>query len=136
MRRILRALRPVHRPFEGFLEDVAIKGLHARFKGEYGDDHPSNSQGLFRSMIAEEVLDMITTATYNHSRPAALALPKLRCADASWLRALPELMGEVSAQRTAVSGVIVDGSAVKGGVRLVAADVRTFPGTTAWSPPT
>ena len=88
-------------------------------------------------MIAEEVLDMITTATYTTSRQAHLAMPKPRCAEASWLRALPELTGEVSAQGTAVNGVVIDGFAVKGGVRPVPADVRTtFPGTTAWSPPT
>ena len=80
---------------------------------------------------------MITTASYNTSRQAHIAMPKLRCAEASWLRALPELTGEVSAQGTAVNGaVVIDGAAVKGGVRLVTADVRTFPGTTAWSPPT
>ena len=89
-----------------------------------------------RSKIAEEVLDMITTASYNNSRQAHFAMPKLRCADASWLRALPELMGAVSAQGTAPQGVAVDGVAVKGGIRVATADVRTFPGTTAWSPPT
>ena len=76
-------------------------------------------------MIAEEVLDMITTASSNHSRQADFAMPTLRCADAAWLRALPELKGEVSVQGTAVYGV-----------RITTADVRTFPGTTAWSPPT
>ena len=79
-----------------------------------------------RSKIAEEVLDMITTASYNAGRQAHIAMPKLRCADASWLRALPELTGDVSVQ----------GTAVNGGVRMITADVRTFPGTTAWSPPT
>ena len=69
---------------------------------------------------------MITTASNNTRRPADFALPMHRCADASWLRALPEYMGEVSAQ----------GTSVKGGVRVITADVRTFPGTTAWSPPT
>ena len=77
-------------------------------------------------MITEEVLDMITTASYNLSRPAHFAMPKLRCADASWLRALSPFTGDVSVQ----------GTAVKGGVRAATADVRTFPGTTAWSPPT
>jgi hypothetical protein len=68
---------------------------------------------------------MITTASYNNSRQAHLAMPKLRCADASWLRALPVIKGEVSVQ----------GTAVVSDVRTTA-DVRTFPGTTAWSPPT
>ena len=76
-------------------------------------------------MITEEVLAMITTSSYNKSRQADLAMPTHRCADAAWLRALPEFMGEVS----------VLGTAVKGGVRITTADVRTFPGTTAWSPP-
>jgi hypothetical protein len=82
-------------------------------------------------MITEEVLDMITTASYNLSRPAHFAMPKLRCADASWLRALSPFTGEVSAQGTAVSGF-----APQGDVRVATADVRTIPGTTAWSPPT
>jgi hypothetical protein len=68
---------------------------------------------------------MITTAPYINSRQAHLAMPTLRCADASWLRALSPITGEVSAL----------GTAVKGGVRVSTADVRTFPGTTAWSPP-
>ena len=80
---------------------------------------------------------MITTASYNTSRQAHLAMPTLRCADASWLRALSPFTGEVSVQGTAVNGsAVVTGLAVKGGVRPAAADVRTFPGTTAWSPPT
>ena len=78
-----------------------------------------------RSKIAEEVLDMITTASYNNSRQAHIAMPKLRCADASWLRALSPFKGEVS-----VLGTVVDGD-----VRFTTADVRTLPGTTAWSPP-
>ena len=69
---------------------------------------------------------MITTASYNISRQAPFAMPKLRCADASWLRALSLFTGEVS----------VLGTAVVGDVRFTPADVRTFPGTTAWSPPT
>ena len=69
---------------------------------------------------------MITTASNDKRRQADFAMPTLRCADAAWLRALPELMGEVSVQ----------GTSVKGGVRVRTADVRTFPGTTAWSPPT
>ncbi len=77
-------------------------------------------------MIAEEVLAMITTSSDNQGRQAYLAMPSHGCADASWLRALPELMGEVS----------VLGTAVKGDVRITTADVRTFPGTRAWSPPT
>ena len=77
-------------------------------------------------MIAEEVLAMITKSSYTQGRPAGFAMSAHGCADASWLRALPELMGEVSVQ----------GTAVKGGVRITTADVRTFPGTTAWSPPT
>ena len=68
---------------------------------------------------------MITTASYNNSRQAHFAMPKLRCADASWLRALPASQGEVSVQGTAVTG----------DVRITTADVRTFPGTNAWSPP-
>ena len=79
----------------------------------------------FRTMIAEEVLAMITTSSYNQGRQADFAMPTHGCADASWLRALPVFMGEVS----------VLGTAVKGGVRIPTADVRTFPGTTAWSPP-
>ena len=81
-----------------------------------------------RSKISEEVHDMITTASYNNSRQAHFAMPKLRCADASWLRALSPFTfeGEVS----------VLGTAVAGDVRITTADVRTFPGTTAWSPPT
>lgn len=79
---------------------------------------------------------MITTASYNTSRQAHIAMPKLRCADASWLRALSPFTGEVSVQGIDVNGsAVVTGLAVKGGVRP-AADVRTFPGTTAWSPPT
>ncbi len=77
-------------------------------------------------MIAEEVLAMITTTSYNQGRPADFVMSAHGCADASWLRAHPELMGEVSVQ----------GTAVKGGIRVTTADVRTFPGTTAWSPPT
>jgi len=76
-------------------------------------------------MIAEEVLAMITTASYAKSRQADLAMPTHGCVDASWLRALPEFTGEVSVQ----------GTAVNGGIRITTADVRTFPGTTAWSPP-
>ena len=75
-------------------------------------------------MIAKEVLAMITTSSYTKSRQADFVMPTHGCADATWLRALPVFMGDVSAQ----------GTAVKGGVR-VPADVRTFPGTTAWSPP-
>jgi hypothetical protein len=86
---------------------------------------PSNRTG-FRTMIAKEVLAMITTTSYTKGRQADLAMPTHGCADASWLRALPVFMGEVSVQ----------GTAVKGGVRVATADVRTFPGTTAWSPPT
>jgi hypothetical protein len=76
-------------------------------------------------MIAEEVLDMITTASSTKGRPAAFALPTYRCADAAWLRALPAFMG----------GVSVQGSVVIGNTRAFTADVRTLPGTTAWSPP-
>ena len=76
-------------------------------------------------MITEEVLAMITKSSYAKARTAGFAMSSPKCADASWLRALPELMGEVSVQ----------GTAVNGGVRITA-DVRTFPGTTAWSPPT
>ena len=76
-------------------------------------------------MIAEEVLDMITTASYNNSRQAHFAMPTLRCADATWLRALPVIKGEVSVQ----------GTAVFSDVRFTTADVRTLPGTSAWSPP-
>jgi hypothetical protein len=76
-------------------------------------------------MIAEEVLDMITTASYTKGRQAAIAMPTHRCADAAWLRALPAFMG----------GVSVQGSVITGDVRVFGADVRTLPGTTAWSPP-
>lgn len=76
-------------------------------------------------MIAEEVFAVITTSSYIKSRQADFAMPTHGCADAAWLRALPVITG----------GVSVQGTAVNGGVR-VTADVRTFPGTTAWSPPT
>jgi hypothetical protein len=69
---------------------------------------------------------MITYVSPNQSRQADLAMPISRCDDASWLRALPEFMGEVS----------VLGTAVKGGIRLVTADVHNLPGNPAWSPPT
>ena len=69
---------------------------------------------------------MITLASPNQSRQAYLAMPISRCDDAAWLRALPELIGAVS----------VHGTDVKGDVRLATADVRTFPGTPAWRPPT
>ncbi len=82
-------------------------------------------------MIAEEVLAMITTFVYDLGRQADLAMPTHGCADASWLRALPEFTGEVSVQ-----GIATADCAVKAGVRVPTADVRTFPGTTAWSPPT
>jgi hypothetical protein len=100
--------------------------LRARFKREYRGSHPEQDRVGIRSKITEEVLDMITTASYNTSRQAHFAMPTLRCADASWLRALSPSKGEVS----------VLGTAVNGGVRITTADVRTFPGTTAWSPPT
>jgi hypothetical protein len=69
---------------------------------------------------------MITLASPNQSRPAYLAMPISRCDDAAWLRALPEHIGAVS----------VDGTDVKGDVRLATAVVRTFPGTPAWRQPT
>jgi len=71
---------------------------------------------------------MITFVSPNPSRQAAFAMPISRCDDASWLRALPELMGEVSVQ----------GTAVKGGIRVRTAttDVQYLPGNPAWRPPT
>ena len=69
---------------------------------------------------------MITFVSPIKSRQADFAMPISRCDDASWLRALPEITGEVS----------VLGTAAKGGVRLVAADVHNLPGNPAWSPPT
>jgi hypothetical protein len=108
-----------------FSQSIRINGLRPGIPREYRDSRLSKPQGL-RTKITEEVLDMITIASHNTRRPADFALPMLRCADAAWLRALPEFMGEVSAQ----------GTSVKGGVRVNTADVRTFPGTTAWSPPT
>jgi hypothetical protein len=69
---------------------------------------------------------MITLVSPNQSRQAYLAMPISRCDDAAWLRALPELMGAVS----------VNGTDVKGDVCIATADVRTFPGTPAWRPPT
>jgi hypothetical protein len=53
-------------------------------------------------------------------------MPISRCDDAAWLRALPQLTGAVS----------VNGTDVKGDVCIATADVRTFPGTPAWRPPT
>jgi hypothetical protein len=76
-------------------------------------------------MITKEVLAMITTAYADKNRQADLAMPISRCAQVSWLRALPEFKGEVS----------VLGTDVHGDVRVVTAD-PTFPGTSAWSPPT
>ena len=90
--------------------------------------HTQARTALFRPTITEEVLDMITTASYTTSRQAHLAMPTPRCADGTFVRALSPFAGAI--QGTGVS------AAVQGGVRLVSADVRTFPGTTAWSPPT
>jgi hypothetical protein len=98
--------------------------LRPGIKREYRGSHPKQPARGIRTRITEEVLDMITTASYNNSRQAHFAMPTLRCADASWLRALSPFMGEVSVQ-----GTVADG-----GVRITA-DVRTLPGTTAWSPP-
>ena len=71
---------------------------------------------------------MITFASSNPSRQADFAMPTTRGDDAAWLRALPELMGEVSVQ----------GTAVKGGIRVRTAttDVQYLPGNPAWRPPT
>jgi hypothetical protein len=69
---------------------------------------------------------MITFVSPIKSRQADLAMPISRCDDASWLRALPEIKGEVS----------VLGTAANGGVRLVTAAVQYLPGNPAWSPPT
>jgi len=67
---------------------------------------------------------MITLASHQN-RQRGLALPISRGDDASWLRALPEFMGEVSVQGTDAKGV-----------RVTTADVYTRPGTPAWRPPT
>ena len=80
-------------------------------------------------MIGEEVLDMITTASYNTSRQAHIAMPKLRCADASWLRALSPFMGEVSVMTVADR----DRCAI---TAVRAATDQLVPGASAWSPPT
>ena len=69
---------------------------------------------------------MITLASSNQSRQAYLAMPISRCDDAAWLRAFPELGGAVS----------VNGTDVKGDVRIATADVHTLPGNPAWRPPT
>jgi hypothetical protein len=58
-------------------------------------------------------------------RQAYLAMPHATGADATWLRALVVFQGEVPAF----------GGRVKGDVCIATADVRTVPGTTAWSPP-
>jgi hypothetical protein len=76
-------------------------------------------------MITKEVLAMITTVYATKNRQADLAMPISRCAQAAWLRALPEFQGEVS----------VLGTDVHVDVRIATAGL-TFPGTTAWSPPT
>ena len=71
---------------------------------------------------------MITFASSNPSRQAHFAMPVSRCDSASWLRALPETKG----------GVSVQGTAVKGGIRVRTAttDVQYLPGNPAWRPPT
>ena len=71
---------------------------------------------------------MITFVSPNPSRQAAFAMPTSRCDDASWLRALPEVKGEVSVQGTAVNGGIR--------VRTATTDVQYLPGNPAWRPPT
>jgi hypothetical protein len=75
-------------------------------------------------MITKEVLAMITTTYATRNRQADLAMPSIRCAQVASLRALPVITGEVSVQGTGVFGHA-----------RTAADL-TFPGTTAWSPPT
>jgi hypothetical protein len=73
------------------------------------------------------VFSVITLVSPNQSRQAHLAMPISRCDDAAWrLRTLLEITGAVS----------VDGTDVTGDVRLATADVKAFPGTPAWSPPT
>jgi hypothetical protein len=74
----------------------------------------------------EEVFAVITTFYTQQSRQAVLGMPASRCADRSALRALPQVKGGVS---------VLDGD-ITGDVRVVTADPTTFPGTTAWSPPT
>ena len=69
---------------------------------------------------------MIITSSHP-SRQADLAMPASRCDVVSWLRA-PEVKG----------GVSVQGTAVKGGIRVRTAttDVQYLPGDPAWRPPT
>ncbi len=83
---------------------------------------------------------MITIASNHNSRQADLGMPTLRCADATWLRALPAFKGEVSVQETAHNGStaitpVATRVAVQAAFRVATTDVRTLPGTTAWSPP-
>ncbi|MDX6325112.1 MAG: hypothetical protein QOK15_1466 [Nocardioidaceae bacterium] len=59
------------------------------------------------------------------SRQAHYAMPISTGADAAWLRALLGSRGDVS----------VLGGRFKGDVCIATADVRTVPGTPAWSPP-
>jgi hypothetical protein len=92
---------------------------------EYGVEDPT-AEAWESHDDRKEVFAMITTVYSTTSRQADLAMPTSRCADAAWLRALPEFMGEVS---------VLTGD-VKGHVRIATADLSTLPGTTAWSPPT
>jgi hypothetical protein len=67
---------------------------------------------------------MITTSYTFRNDAAHCAMPFSGRHQAGWLSALPAIKGDVSVQGTAV---LRD--------RFVAAGL-TFPGTTAWSPPT
>ncbi len=66
-----------------------------------------------------------STVSVKPSERNRLAMPTTGVAHDACLWALPEFQGEVS----------VLGADVMGDVRIATADVRTAPGTPAWSPP-
>jgi hypothetical protein len=68
---------------------------------------------------------MINNVFSTASRPAYLAMPTSSASDATWLRDRIEFLG----------GVSVISGAAKGDVCPATADVHTFPGLPAWSPP-